>query len=292
MITIVIATYNRPQICTKTVEQLLDQNIKEFRLIVIDQSSKDNSMLLKNNLAQINDKRIEYVYLDRAGLPNARNVGLSMVRDEYVLFLDDDVIILTENLLEAHLNAYSDPTVGGVVGRHVERTMIFNTRKTCCRVGMSGRILVNLFGTERKFVESCKGSNMSFRMAVVPRVGGFDRKTQLLEETDFSTRVRAAGWKILFEPDAELVHLSSPSGGVRMRNRPEDEKRRFSSTAYYILKHRGWIGVVPLFPTFTLVAVIKALKYRSMALFFSLISAMFEGFRLLDGGPDQDLVPR
>ena len=84
-----------------------------------------------------------------------------------------------------------------------------------------------------------QGLKHGFRMAVVREIGGFDRRTNLLEETDFSTRLRKAGWRILFEPKAELLHLSTPAGGVRDATPLNTERQRFRSTAYYVLKHRG-----------------------------------------------------
>jgi len=34
----------------------------------------------------------------------------------------------------------------------------------------------------------------------------------MLEDTDFSVRVAKAGWFLMFEPEAELVHLSIRTG--------------------------------------------------------------------------------
>ena len=98
---------------------------------------------------------------------------------------------------------------------------------------------------------------MSYRAAVFSRVGGFDRRTELLEDTDFSVRVAKAGWRLIFEPNAEVVHLSEATVGVREKNLLRTECRRFRSTTYYVLMHPV-LGLVPFLPTFTLIAILRA----------------------------------
>jgi hypothetical protein len=93
----------------------------------------------------------------------------------------------------------------------------------------------------------------------------------------------------MFEPEAELLHLSAPAGGVRDRNALDAECRRFRSTAYYILKHRGLPGVASFFFTFTLIALARAARTRSPAVIARLHRAMFEGFAEARLGPDQML---
>jgi GT2 family glycosyltransferase len=288
-VSIVIPSYNRPAILQDTIAQVLRQPFRNYELWVVDQSVPDDAQANAKYVEELGDPRVHYLHLSRNGLPNARNEALVRARGEIVLFLDDDVILLAEDFIGAHLRAYEDTTVGGVVGRHVERSLRINSRHTACHVSWSGRTIFNLFGTEKVEVRSCKGSNMSFRMAVVNEVGGFDRRTQMLEETDYSTRVRAAGWHIIFEPAAEVVHLSSPAGGVRRQNKLQQECRRFESTAYYIGKHRGFVGAATFVATFTLIACARAVRFRSISAVPVLYKALFKGFAEARKGPDQSL---
>lgn len=288
-VTIVIPSYNRPAILQATIAQVLRQPFENYELWVIDQSVQADAEANADYVRGLSDARVHYLHLTRNGLPNARNEALVRAQGEIILFLDDDVILLAEDFIGAHLSVYADPTVGGVVGRHVERSLRMNSRRTACHVSWSGRTIFNLFGTEQVQVRSCKGSNMSFRRDVVRQVGGFDRRTQMLEETDYSTRVRAAGWRLLFEPSAEVVHLSSPAGGVRRQNKLQAECRRFESTAYYVGKHRSIFGCASFVATFSLIACLRAIRFRSWATIPTLYKAMFKGFVEARKGPDQML---
>ncbi len=288
-VTIVVPTYNRADQVQATVDQLRRQPFRDFELWLVDQSDPDVAVSNAHYVAQSNDSRLHYLHLAVKNLPNARNEGLARARGGIVVFVDDDVIVLATDFIGAHVRAFEDPTVGGVTGRHVERTLRMNARRTACYVSAGGRTIFNLFGVERQEVASCKGSNMSFRMEAVREIGGFDRRTRLLEETDFSTRLRGAGWRLMFEPEAELLHLSTPAGGVRDPNPLDAECGRFRSTAYYILKHRGWWGAPSFVATFGLIALARALRFGAPAAVPRLCRAMLEGFAEARRGPDQSV---
>lgn len=289
-VTIIVPTLNRAAVVQATVSQLLAQPFRDYELWIIDQSDETDAVSNRHFVDRVSDHRLHYLFSDVRNLPNARNEGLARTRSEIVLFLDDDVIILADDFIGAHLRAFADPAVGGVVGRHVERELTMNSATTACHVDWSGRTIFNLFGHKRTEVGSCKGSNMSFRMEAVRKVGGFDRRTSLLEETDFSTRVRKAGWRLVFEPEAELVHLSMPSGGVRSTNVLATHEQRFRSTGYYIRKHRGIAGVVPFAAVFILIAVKTAIQLRQAPAVLALGRALLEGVR--EGArPPEDWLP-
>jgi GT2 family glycosyltransferase len=288
-LSVVICTYNRSTLLRKTVDQVMNQSLQEFELIIIDQSDIREAETNRANLQAMQDNRVNYIHIPRKGLPNARNEAIRRALAAIVLFLDDDVILLRDGFMAAHVAAYHDSRVGGVTGRHVERSVPINSRRTACHVSWSGRTIFNLFGTERVRIGTCKGSNMSFRAAIFADVGGFDRRAEMLEDADFSTRVTRAGWLLVFEPEAELVHLSTPSGGVRQRDALKAECRRFRSTSYYVLKHRGIIGFLPFFFTFMAIAATRVLRLRSVAALPILLNSIFQGVEKWRAGPDEKI---
>ena len=238
--TVIVPTLNRHDTLRGTLRQLFTQRLQHFEIIVLDQS--EHALALeecKRVREEFPDPRLQYLVLDQPGLANARNEGLAQARAPIVLFLDDDVVLLSADFLSAHLEAYADPKVGGVCGRVIERSIVPNARRTVSRITWGGRTVENLLGTEPCPIQSVKGANMSFRVAVFD-AGGFDRRyigTALLEEADMAWRVARRGWNLVFEPRAELLHLSAPSGGVRKENALDKEYWRFRSTAYFVRKN-------------------------------------------------------
>jgi GT2 family glycosyltransferase len=81
---------------------------------------------------------------------------------------------------------------------------------------------------------------MSFRKQVILDVGGFDeqfRGNAMREETDFSLRVVRGGWRIVYEPNAELTHLALGGGGSRTADRLNWYRDFFFNESYFFLKH-------------------------------------------------------
>jgi GT2 family glycosyltransferase len=291
--TIIVPTFNRARYVAATVMQILDQSFKDFELLVIDQSEPAQKKLVRDRLsAALADPRVSYLWLSTPGLPNARNEGLARASGKVILFLDDDVILLNENFLRAHWRCYDDPVVGGVTGRIVERTNRENAKRTMNRITIGGRTLVNLLGQSRCRIDSLKGANMSVRAAVVTAIGGFDRNytgTALLEDADFAERVRRRGWQLIFEPGAELFHLSAPASGVRVSDPDLTLMFRFRSTAYFVRKHRGILGLLPFAVVHITIGVVKALRSRSLQLISKLIKGAIVGALLAGGEFNQEL---
>ena len=295
-LSVVIPTLNRGKLFHDTLRQVLQQVHPDFDVWVIDQSDPDGRIANEALVAELADTRIRYVHLLEKGLPNARNEALARIDSCVVLFLDDDVILLHPDFLQAHTLAFADPKVGGVTGRIVERSVRPNVDHVAAHLSVGGRTLTNMWGDERQVVWGLKGANMSYRMEAVRQVGGFDRQytgTALLEDTDYSWRVHRAGWTLLYEPRAELVHLSALTGGVRVEDALRGERWRFRSTAYFVRKHRGWMGLVPFSATFGAIAIARAIRWRDASSMATLFAAAREGVAAWStGGPDESIPVR
>ncbi len=291
-LSIIIPTYNRSQYVIRTVAQVLEQSFQDFELWVVDQSDVEQAEANRIALAAMSDDRVNYLRCDARGVANARNEGLVRASHEIIVFLDDDVILLNDDFLSSHLDAYQNPLIGGVTGRTVERTNRENARPTTNRITVGGRTLINLLGTEPCRIHSLKGANMSVRATAIAGMGGFDRNytgTALLEEADFSERIMRRGWQLWFEPKAELFHLSAPAGGVRVSTDDQTLYYRFRSTAYFVRKHRGRVGLVSFYLTHALVAAKYAAARRSIALPARLVVGSLDGIALFRRGTNETL---
>ena len=58
---IIIPTYNRAQIITKTIESVINQNFKDWELIIIDDGSTDNTSKIINAIL-LEEPRIKYFF--------------------------------------------------------------------------------------------------------------------------------------------------------------------------------------------------------------------------------------
>jgi N-acetylglucosaminyl-diphospho-decaprenol L-rhamnosyltransferase len=83
-------------------------------------------------------------------------------------------------------------------------------------------------------VEALMGAALLVRRTAFEKVGGFDESFFLYaEETDLMARWRAQGWRVLFEPAAEVVHEGGRSAGDPLFG------QLHASLARYAAKHHG-----------------------------------------------------
>lgn len=88
-LSLVVSIYNIEQYVGRSIESLLNQNSKEYEIILIDDGSTDRTSEICKAYAK-NDDRITYYFKKNGGLSSARNYGLTKSRGEYVFFIDGD----------------------------------------------------------------------------------------------------------------------------------------------------------------------------------------------------------
>lgn len=102
MFSIIVPTYNRAPVLQNALAAMLRMDgIAECELIVVDDGSTDETPLLLEGLASQHPGLVRAVRQKNAGPGMARNTGLSLATQDYILFLDDDVFP-EPGLLRAH----------------------------------------------------------------------------------------------------------------------------------------------------------------------------------------------
>lgn len=97
--TIVVPTYNRANLISKTIDSVLEQTHFTFELLIVDDGSKDNTAdVVKPYQA---DTRIQYFNIKNSERGAARNFGVTKSKGEYITFLDSDDIFLPWHLSTA-----------------------------------------------------------------------------------------------------------------------------------------------------------------------------------------------
>jgi GT2 family glycosyltransferase len=81
------------------------------------------------------------------------------------------------------------------------------------------------------------GAALLVRRALVAEIGPFDTSFFMFnEEVDFCYRARAAGWRVVFWPGAEFVHVGGASTGQAW---PAMYREQLRSHVRFLAKHRG-----------------------------------------------------
>lgn len=83
-------------------------------------------------------------------------------------------------------------------------------------------------------VDWVSGACMLVRRAAIEQVGLLDENMFMyFEDNDWCLRMRQAGWKVYYYPQAEIVHL----GGQSLKKNPKAQQAYFASLRYFYRKH-------------------------------------------------------
>ncbi len=222
-LSVVIVTYQREQVLTDTIAQLLpqiDQTAGALELLVIDQTA-DHLPETQAALSQwAQSHRIRWLRLPEPHLTHAMNLGLLEAEGDVVLYVDDD-IRPQPNLLQNHLAVYSrKPEVWAVVGQVIQPGEQPETLTYQPKGSFLFRYMDFPFrSTIPSYIENAMAGNLSVRRNRAMELGGFDENftppVAARFESEFAKRLVRAGGRIWFEPGASIHHLAAPSGGIR-----------------------------------------------------------------------------
>ena len=89
VISIVVPVYNVEAYIRRCLDSIINQSMKEFEVLVVDDGSTDNSGKICDEYA-LKDLRIKVYHQKNGGIARARNFGLKKARGKYIMFIDSD----------------------------------------------------------------------------------------------------------------------------------------------------------------------------------------------------------
>ncbi|TRX70555.1 glycosyltransferase family 2 protein [Carboxylicivirga sp. M1479] len=218
-LSVIIPTLGRKEEVYNTLFDLGKQNLDHhiWECLLIAQSDTDLDRLKTIATQHQINLRVFYSKAPNASL--ARNIGLLEAKGEIVLFLDDDLIIESQDFLESHLKNYDDNALPGVYGQIKDPGIALRTsrHKKSYHPRVGWLFFPPNFNTKCKVINgtSC---NLSVRRSFAFAVGGMDYnfgKGAHREESDFCLRLTKKYGSLIFDSQAGVIHLGAAAGGCR-----------------------------------------------------------------------------
>ncbi len=166
---IIIPTYNRAAIISKTIQSILNQSFSDFEILIVDDGGIDNT---EEIVRAIGDSRVIYFKKENAERAVARNFGTLHAKGAYVNFFDSDDLMYQARLekiadqihsadqpdiLFTHYDVINinDEIIGGteIFYNSFSKNLLHNNFLACGSVFLKRTIaLDNLFCEERQLI--------------------------------------------------------------------------------------------------------------------------------------------
>jgi poly-beta-1,6-N-acetyl-D-glucosamine synthase len=222
-VSVVLAGHNEEKSLTTCVNSLAQQTICSLgipiQIIVVDDGSIDQMSEIATSL-QHEGKITQVLRLNqRGGKSAAVNLGISVSTGDVVVISDIDTTF-DRDALEHLLGYFADPIVGAVTGnlgvRNASVSLITRVQAIEYAIGLSlNRCIADAIGT----LSIISGAFGAFRRTAIDSVGRQD--VEVGEDADLTMKLRRAGWKLRFAPEARALTdvPDSVSGLVAQRLR-------------------------------------------------------------------------
>lgn len=210
-ISVVMPTFNRADILARCLQHLAQQTLgcERFEVIVVDDGSSDHTQAVLD--AAPAGLRLTRLRQPNLGPAAARNRGLQAARGHWVLFLNDDALLVPEALqihLDEHARRGPNDAVLGYFPMHPDFTPPTRPVGWC----MEHTTLVfdypNMQPGRPHGWQHFYTCNISLARELVLAVGGFDEGFVRMgaEDIEIGVRLDRQGCRVFFRPDCVGHH--------------------------------------------------------------------------------------
>ncbi len=289
-VSIIIVSWNSFEITRQCLKSVYEQtqNIV-FEVIAVDNASSDGSCeMIKKEFPQV---RL-ICNTENKGFAAANNQGIKKADGEFILLLNSDTIILNNAIEKTIIEARRNP------GAAIIGCKVLNPDMTLQSSFFRFPSLTNLFiaamhldslfpentffGRERYArinlqntteVDVITGCFMLVRKEAINQTGLLDERFFMYaEETDWCLRFKKHGWKVLYAPVGEIIHL----GGVSSKKNKDSMALQLKgSILLFIKKHRSRISYISACLAVSIYFSIRALFLLNLNCFKGAILSLF-----------------
>ena len=115
LVSVIIPIYNAERFIKACVESVMSQTFTNIEIILVNDGSTDNSLLICEELAK-SANNIFVINQKNSGVSFARNVGIKHAKGKYITFLDADDK-LTENAIKALVDKAEKSDFDMIIGK-------------------------------------------------------------------------------------------------------------------------------------------------------------------------------
>jgi GT2 family glycosyltransferase len=261
-LSIIIVNWNGGDLLGRCVETILNSAPRvTYEVLIIDNASQDNSLdqLLATkagSLLKSNGQLRIFNNSENKGFGAANNQAFDLTESPYVFLLNLDTEIHPGTIDTLMRTMLSDPQIGACGPKilnadgSLQISAFFNPPRVWHTIlsqlklyyllppRIRGELLLGRHWDHdrRREVPMISGAAIFARRQMIEEVGGFDERFHMYsEDNEWCWRITQSPWKLVFVPDAVVLHHGGQSS---MKRWSSDEKLRVKLEAGFHFEHR------------------------------------------------------
>jgi O-antigen biosynthesis protein len=209
-VSVLLVLFNRSELTFACLRSIVECGGQDLEVIIVDNASTDDTSKLLDRVCGIRVIRNP----TNAHFLLAANQAAREAKGEHLLILNNDAQLLPGTISSALRTLTSAPNIGAVGGKIVlldgtlqEAGSIVWNNGSCFGYGRGDNPLEPEY-MFRRDVDFCSGAFLMTPRRVWAQLGGFNEayKPAYYEEADYCMRLWEHGFRVVYEPDAVVVH--------------------------------------------------------------------------------------
>lgn len=260
-ISFILVSWNVRELLRRALESILaDTSGYQVEILVVDNASTDGTVeMLRSDFGAADFPNVCVIAnTENVGFTRANNQALQIAQGRYLFLINPDTELArgATRILMQYMDAPENQKVG-IVGPqlvHTDGSLQSSRRRfPNLRIAMGEAIYVQRRSTTPRVlrdyymddtstariqdVDWVVGAAMFVRRSVYEQVGGLDERFFMYsEEVDWCLRAKQASWRVVFHPEARVVHHEAKSSEQVVAQR---DIYYHSSKVRYLRKHYG-----------------------------------------------------
>ena len=231
-VSIIIVTYNSEGEIESCLQSIIKHVKSDFEVIIVDNASRDKTVELILEYQRVKRSKIKIIKNnENVGFGSGCNIGMKNAKGDYFLILNPDTR-MENDAVTTQVKYLQDHPEAGIVGAKI----VNDEGKISASGGFSPTLLriinwmlfiddIPIFNKflrsyhprffyfdKKKELDWVTGAFFLLRREVVEKVGDFDPNFFLyVEEVEYCYRAKKAGFRVIFNPQTEIIHKGQAS---------------------------------------------------------------------------------
>ena len=261
-VSIIVLNYNGKKYLNDCFDSLakIDYPKNKFEVLLVDNGSRDGSVdYVKQNHPWVKTVPLKKNY----GFTGGNNRGVSFAKGDYIVFLNNDVVVESKWLIELVKVVMKNPT-----GILTSKSLFFEIPDMIDHDGTKGTFIGRSFSINfsrkndnlqprPKYVIQPYGASMLLKKSVFEDLDKFDEVYfTSLEDTDLGLKAWLYGYKVIYVPTSIFYHVGGGTGGWG---------NKISTSLVFHLTKNSYMNVLKYFNSYRLLqGVVLSLIYYAV----------------------------